>query len=68
LKSVSGKEMCKALENHGWRLNRIRGSHHIYKKSGQPGSIPVPVHGTKTLKPKTQKSIMRSAGLSDADL
>ena len=68
MKPVSGKRMCKILEGHGWRLDRIHGSHHIYKKPGGGKAIPVPVHGNKTLKPRTQKSIMRDAGLSDADL
>jgi predicted RNA binding protein YcfA (HicA-like mRNA interferase family) len=67
VKRLSGKEMCKVLERHGWRLDRIEGSHHVYKKPGHPGTPSVPVHGTKILKPKTQRNIMRSAGLTDDD-
>jgi predicted RNA binding protein YcfA (HicA-like mRNA interferase family) len=36
MKAVSGKELAKSLERHGWVLLRIHGSHHIY---GRPGSI-----------------------------
>ena len=68
MKPASGRQICKALERKGWVLDRVRGSHHIYKKLGRPGTIPVPVHGNKTLKPKTQQSIMKSAGLRDDDL
>jgi predicted RNA binding protein YcfA (HicA-like mRNA interferase family) len=68
LKRLSGKGMCKVLERHGWRRERIEGSHHIYKKPGQRGTPSVPVHGKKTLKPKTQRNIMRAAGLADKDL
>ena len=68
MKPVSGKHMCRVLERHGWTLDRIKGSHHIYKKPGNAFPIPVPVHGNKMLKRGTQKSIMRAAGLTDDDL
>jgi predicted RNA binding protein YcfA (HicA-like mRNA interferase family) len=68
VKRVSGKDLCKALERNGWYLDRIRGSHHVYKKPGSPLSIPVPVHGNHTLKPGTQRDIMKDAGLTEADL
>ena len=29
MKSISGKELCKVLEKHGWILLRVQGSHHI---------------------------------------
>jgi len=29
MKSVSGKELARILERHGWQLLRIHGSHHI---------------------------------------
>ncbi len=34
MKSVSGKELIKILESHGWKLLRGSGSHHIYAKPG----------------------------------
>jgi predicted RNA binding protein YcfA (HicA-like mRNA interferase family) len=67
VKAVSGKEMCRALERRGWRRDRIRGSHHIYKNSSG-GQVSVPVHGNKSLKPGTQRAIMKDAGLTEADL
>ena len=68
MKHVSGKQLCKVLEKHGWHLERVSGSHRIYKKAGHGGSISIPVHGNKTLKSGTQKGIMREAGLTDDDL
>ena len=67
MKSLSGKEMCKVLEQHGWICTRIRGSHHRYEK---PDSAPVvvPVHGNKSLKMGMQRAIMKTAGLNDRDL
>ena len=67
MKRVSGKTLAKVLEKKGWILTRTKGSHRHYEKPGHP-SITVPVHGNKTLKPKTQQNIMRYAGLTDDDL
>jgi predicted RNA binding protein YcfA (HicA-like mRNA interferase family) len=62
LKSVSGKEMCRLLERHGWHLQRISGSHHIFTKPGEPMHVAVPVHGNRALKAGAQRSIMKQAG------
>jgi len=29
MKAVSGKELARLVERHGWQLFRIHGSHHI---------------------------------------
>jgi predicted RNA binding protein YcfA (HicA-like mRNA interferase family) len=68
VKPVSGKRMCKILESRGWRLVRISGSHHIYRDPDSGHRTSIPVHGNNDLKPRTQRSIMRDAGLTDADL
>ncbi len=68
MKPVSGKRMIQVLKSRGWELQRIRGSHHIFKRPGLVQTVNVPVHGTKVLKPKTQQSIMKAAGLTDDDL
>ncbi|WP_416212046.1 type II toxin-antitoxin system HicA family toxin [Nostoc sp. ChiVER01] len=31
MKSISGKQLCKIVEQKGWVLQRITGSHHIYE-------------------------------------
>ena len=33
MKSISGKNLCKIVEEQGWILQRITGSHHIYQNS-----------------------------------
>jgi predicted RNA binding protein YcfA (HicA-like mRNA interferase family) len=35
------------LEQHGWALARVHGSHHIYRMEGRPERISVPVHGAR---------------------
>jgi len=64
LKSVTGPEMCRLIEKNGWSLRRIRGSHHIYSKQGDPKVIAIPVHGSKSLKPGLAVRIARDAGVS----
>jgi predicted RNA binding protein YcfA (HicA-like mRNA interferase family) len=67
VKAVSGKQMCKILERHGWQIPRTKSSHHIYKKPGH-GTISVPVHGNKDLRTGLQADIMKVAGLTEDDL
>jgi predicted RNA binding protein YcfA (HicA-like mRNA interferase family) len=56
------------IQRHGWNLLRINGSHHIYGKAGEVARLSVPMHGAKALKTGLQRSLMRSSGLTDADL
>jgi predicted RNA binding protein YcfA (HicA-like mRNA interferase family) len=37
----------KYLEQHGWTLARISGSHHTFTKPGEPRPIVIPVHHGK---------------------
>lgn len=69
MKSVSGKDFCRILEQHGWRLARIsKSSHHIYNKPGIPMLITVPVHGNRDLKTGLLRRMMKLAGIKDNDL
>jgi predicted RNA binding protein YcfA (HicA-like mRNA interferase family) len=43
---VRFSEVRKMLAGKGYRLDRIRGSHHIFVKAGS-GLISIPVHGDK---------------------
>jgi len=68
MKSVSGKELAKALEPHGWVLLRVQGSHHIYGKSGTEVRLSLPIHGNQALKMGLLKHLMKNAGLTEDDL
>lgn len=63
MKNISGKKLCKILEDNGWVLVRISGSHHVYTKNGEEAKIVVPVHGNKELKIGLLKAILKTAGL-----
>ena len=62
---VSGKATKRALERAGFSLNRIVGSHHVMRKTGEPTrNVTVPIHGNRDLRRKTLKAILAQAGLS----
>jgi predicted RNA binding protein YcfA (HicA-like mRNA interferase family) len=57
VKALSGKELTRLLESHGWTLQRINGSHHIYAKTGSTVRISVPIHGNESLKAGLQRHL-----------
>jgi predicted RNA binding protein YcfA (HicA-like mRNA interferase family) len=68
VKVVSGRAFTRLLEKRGWMLLRIKGSHHIYGKEGEPARISVPVHGQVALKAGLQRYVMKMAGMDEDDL
>jgi predicted RNA binding protein YcfA (HicA-like mRNA interferase family) len=50
VKSVSGRRFASLLEQRGWILARINGSHHVYVKPGLAARISLPIHGNSDLK------------------
>jgi len=63
MKNITGKKLCKILEENGWTLVRINGSHHVYVKDGEEARIVVPVHANKEIKTGLLKAILKTAGL-----
>jgi len=49
LKSITGPELCRVLEANNWKLQRIKGSHHIYSKPGERKILSIPVHGNRNI-------------------
>lgn len=68
MKSVSGKELARRLEKNGWTLLRVRGTHHIYGKSGSIVRLSVPIYGNKPLKTGLLRHLLKMAGLPEKDL
>jgi len=68
LKQVSGKELARAVQRKGWTLARIKGSHHVFLKAGQPERVVIPIHGNQPLKIGLLRSQMKIAGLSEEDI
>ncbi len=68
MKAISGKKFARLLEKRGWELKRIKGSHHVYVKPGNPARISVPIHGNRPLKIGLQKHLMKIAGIEADEL
>lgn len=68
MKQVSGKELARTLEQRGWTLLRVTGSHHIYGRTGSPIRLSVPIHGNRPLKLGLLKFLLKRAGLVEGDL
>jgi len=49
LPAVTGRQVIRALEREGWRVKRIKSSHHFMTHPDLRDAVPVPVHGSKTL-------------------
>lgn len=63
MKNLTGKQVCKILEQNGWILSRINGSHHVYCKEGEDARIVIPVHSNKAIKRGLLNAIFKTAGL-----
>ncbi len=68
MKSVSGKEFARLLERRGWVLKRVKGSHHVYIKTGHPARISLPIHKNKALKIGLLKHLMKLAEITEGEL
>ncbi len=68
MKAVSGADFAQLLEKHGWKLVRIKSSHHVYMKPGHPERISLPVHGNRNLKIGLLKHLMKIAGIDESEL
>jgi len=50
MKALSGRDLARIVERHGWVLQRIQSSHHIYVKPGRNDRLSIPIHGNRPLK------------------
>lgn len=56
-------EMERVLLEDGWVLCAQKGSHRHYKHPTKPGKVTIPFHKGKEIKPQTEKSIRKQAGI-----
>jgi len=59
---MNSRDVIKAVEADGWKLHRVRGSHHHYKHPTKPGLVTVP-HPKKDIPEGTLRSIEKQAGI-----
>ncbi|SDC45678.1 type II toxin-antitoxin system HicA family toxin [Actinokineospora iranica] len=56
-------EVIRLIESDGWYLVCTSGSHRQYKHPVKPGRTTVAGKPSETLHPRTEKSILRQAGI-----
>jgi predicted RNA binding protein YcfA (HicA-like mRNA interferase family) len=64
LKVLSGKEVCKILEQNGFQMVRQKGSHIIMQKRVGETTFTVPVPNHSEIKIGTLQSIIRQSKLN----
>lgn len=57
------RDLIQLIEKDGWVLARTRGSHRQYHHPSKPGTVTIAGHPSDDLHPKTERSILRQAGL-----
>ena len=59
------RDLLKLLEDDGWRVDRIVGSHVQMRHSAKPGTVTLPGGGKqgKDVPPGTLNSVLKQAGL-----
>lgn len=67
MKSISGKDLCRIVERHGWELRRIHGSHYIYGRQGSIVRLSISVHGTQSVKPGLLRHLLKLADIAEDD-
>lgn len=59
---MTAREVIALIETAGWRLDRQRGSHAVFKHESKDGHIVVPIHPGDIPK-GTLNDILKKAGL-----
>lgn len=68
MKHVSGKAMVKIADENGWVFVSQTGSHVKMRNPVTAATVIIPLHGNHDLKAGLQRQLMKTLGLTDADL
>lgn len=61
---MDSNSLIKLIETDGWRLDRVKGSHHVFVHNTKQGIVVIP-HPRKDLPKGTVNSILKQAGLKE---
>ena len=61
IKKMKSSELHRLVIQNGWELERVSGSHYIYKKGDR--TYPVPYHGSKEVGKGIEKKIKKEMEL-----
>ena len=67
LRVLSGREVCRILQRHGFVEVRRRGSHIVMQRRTDAGSVTVPIPDHRELAIGTLLSIIRQSGVARAE-
>ena len=67
LRVLSGREVCRILQQHGFVEVRRRGSHIVMQRRTEAGSVTVPIPDHRELAIGTLLSIIRQSGVARAE-
>ncbi len=68
MKALSGRAFARLVEQRGWRLLRVSGSHHVYAKPGSAVRLSIPIHGNHPLKLGLLHYLAKLAEIPDEEL
>jgi predicted RNA binding protein YcfA (HicA-like mRNA interferase family) len=64
LRVLSGRELCRLLEQHDFKEVRRRGSHIVMQKRIENSTITIPIPDHSELRIGTLQSIIRQSGIA----
>ena len=67
LRVLSGREVCRILQQHGFVEVRRRGSHIVMQRRTDAGNVTVPIPDHRELAIGTLLSIIRQSGIPRAE-
>jgi predicted RNA binding protein YcfA (HicA-like mRNA interferase family) len=59
---MKSADIIREIKSAGWELNRVRGSHHVFRHPTRPGLVVVP-HPKKDLGVGLVAAIRKQAGI-----
>lgn len=63
LPAVSARQVTRVLRQSGWELDRVRGSHHVFRHPNRSTRVVVPFHAGDIRK-GTLNAIIDASGLT----
>ncbi|MBM4127999.1 MAG: type II toxin-antitoxin system HicA family toxin [Nitrospira sp.] len=64
LRVLSGRDVCRILEQYGFQTVRQRGSHIVMQRRTDLGTVTVPIPDHPELRIGTLQSIIRQSGIA----
>lgn len=61
---VSARKLIKVLKKKGFELDRIKGSHHVFKRTNDQKSVSVPIHPGNDLGRGITLAILKDADIT----